>query len=630
MNGKATILIIDDKPANIFALEQLLERPERLFLDSTNGEDGLKIALANKVDLIILDVQMPVMDGFEVANILKSNKRTKDIPIIFASAEKKERNSIMKGFEEGAVDYLSKPLDPEITKAKVAVLLQIQLQKKELFEKNISLEKSALLINNSADIIGVIDPVTLKFEDVNNSFTAILGYPIEEVKEAVVTFFIHAEDRILVQNLVKDTKERFSVETRVYCKDRSIKWLLWHVVVRGGKWFINARDITEIKHIERIRSYLATTVKQSPDAIYIYNHEGNILSWNEGAERIYGYKEKEVLQRKIWNIIPEYLLPETQQILDFITEGKQIQFQQVKRISKERKALDLLFSGSVIIDSNDQQKSIAITERDVTQQMFDEEKIKQLNSQMQLHIAHLEESELKLASANRLKGEFVANMSHELRTPLNGIIGFSELLVDKRVGPLNAKQEEYLGDILNSGNHLLRLINDVLDLSKIESDKFELVIDTFSVNDTIDEVCSVVKSIADKKNITVAVSIASAIKEISIDKNKFKQVLYNLLSNAIKFTNPYGKVGIEVEPLGNDSFTMKVKDTGIGMSQEGMERLFAPFVQLDSGLSRKQDGTGLGLMLAKKFVERHNGKIWIESEPGKGSVITVILPRQIS
>ena len=142
MDDNTIILIIDDKPANIFSLEKLLERPDRFFLDSTNGEDGLKIALANKIDLIILDVQMPGMDGFEVAKILKSNKRTKDIPIIFASAEKKERHSIMKGFDEGAVDYLSKPLDPDLTKAKVAVLLKIQLQKRELIEKNQALEEA--------------------------------------------------------------------------------------------------------------------------------------------------------------------------------------------------------------------------------------------------------------------------------------------------------------------------------------------------------------------------------------------------------------------------------------------------------------------------------------------------------
>jgi signal transduction histidine kinase len=140
MESNVTILTIDDKTANIFAIENLLEKPGRTFLNATNGKEGLTLALNNDVDLIILDVQMPEMDGFEVAQILKSNKRTKDIPIIFASAEKKEQQSVIKGFEEGAIDYLYKPLDPEVTKAKVSVLLKIQMQKKELTEKNKSLE----------------------------------------------------------------------------------------------------------------------------------------------------------------------------------------------------------------------------------------------------------------------------------------------------------------------------------------------------------------------------------------------------------------------------------------------------------------------------------------------------------
>jgi len=142
MDSTVTILIIDDREENIFALERLLEKPQRSFLKATNGQEGLKLALKNNIDLVILDVQMPEMDGFEVAQVLKSNKKTRDIPIVFASAEKKERHSIMKGFEEGAVDYLPKPLDPELTRAKVAVLLKIQLQKRELIEKNTSLERA--------------------------------------------------------------------------------------------------------------------------------------------------------------------------------------------------------------------------------------------------------------------------------------------------------------------------------------------------------------------------------------------------------------------------------------------------------------------------------------------------------
>jgi two-component system sensor histidine kinase/response regulator len=147
-NENVTILIIDDKKSNIIALEHLLEKQGRTFISATNGKEGLKFALNNPVELIILDVQMPEMNGFEVAQVLKSSKRTKDIPIIFASAEKKERDSIMQGFEEGAVDYLSKPLDPELTRAKVSVLLKIQLQKKELIEKNKSLEEAEAKIKD--------------------------------------------------------------------------------------------------------------------------------------------------------------------------------------------------------------------------------------------------------------------------------------------------------------------------------------------------------------------------------------------------------------------------------------------------------------------------------------------------
>lgn len=147
MTSTMTLLLVDDKETNLFALEQLLEKQDRIFLKATTGREGLKLALDHEIDLIILDVQMPEMDGFEVAQILKSNKRTKDIPIIFASAEKKERQSIIQGFEEGAVDYLAKPLDPELTKAKVSVLLKIRLQNRQLQEKNLALQQAEERIN---------------------------------------------------------------------------------------------------------------------------------------------------------------------------------------------------------------------------------------------------------------------------------------------------------------------------------------------------------------------------------------------------------------------------------------------------------------------------------------------------
>ncbi|HLA57992.1 MAG TPA: response regulator, partial [Puia sp.] len=229
-SNPSVVLLVDDKPANILSLENLLSYKDRVLLNAASGEEALKIMLNKDVDLIILDVHMPDMDGFEVTRILKSNKRTKNIPIIFVTAENKERKLMMKGYDEGAIDYLFKRLDPEIVKSKVAVLLKIQLQKKELLEKNISLQKSALLINNSADIIGIIDSSTFRIDEINLAFTDILGYSLEEVRGTTLLFFLDQIDRALIQDLSKQVKDRFSFETPVYCKDKTIKWLQWKVV----------------------------------------------------------------------------------------------------------------------------------------------------------------------------------------------------------------------------------------------------------------------------------------------------------------------------------------------------------------------------------------------------------------
>lgn len=278
--GKATILIVDDKTANIFALENLLAEKDRVFVTATNGKDALKTVLNEDIDLIILDVQMPDMDGFEVAQILKSNKKTKDIPIIFASAEKTEYKSMMKGYEEGAIDYLFKPLDPQIAKAKVAVFLKTQLQKKELIEKNSSLQKSELLINNSADIIGIIDIPTFTIEEINNAFTDILGYTLEETAGRTLTFFLTAEDKTRVQELNKQKKERLSFETRIYCKDRSTKWLHWKIVVKDEKWFVNARDITLQKKADEQIMQLNTDLKINITQLEATNKELEFFSYS--------------------------------------------------------------------------------------------------------------------------------------------------------------------------------------------------------------------------------------------------------------------------------------------------------------------------------------------------------------
>jgi PAS domain S-box-containing protein len=246
---KASILIVDDRPANLIALDALLSNDERTLIPAHSGEEALKIALSQRIDLILLDVQMPNMNGFEVAQVLKSKKQTADIPILFASAEKIDHASRMKGFEEGAVDYLFKPLDPEITKAKVSVLLEVQRQKKLLIEKNTLLETSALLISNSADIIGLLDAKTLIIEEMNPAFTTLLGYEAEKSEGKSLITFLSNEDAIKVNELALSGKEKFSFETGIVARQGSVRWFDWNITVKYGKWFANARDITEVKHL---------------------------------------------------------------------------------------------------------------------------------------------------------------------------------------------------------------------------------------------------------------------------------------------------------------------------------------------------------------------------------------------
>jgi signal transduction histidine kinase len=240
-------------------------------------------------------------------------------------------------------------------------------------------------------------------------------------------------------------------------------------------------------------------------------------------------------------------------------------------------------------------------------------------------------------SANLAKGQFLANMSHELRTPLNAIIGFSEILADKTFGDLNERQLKYSHNILDSGRHLLQLINDILDLAKVEAGGAELIRNSFSVGKALSETQTIVKTLANKKNINLEFWTASELPSLYASEAKFKQIMYNLLSNAIKFTPDGGKVFVTADAhktLRADAtpeeecLRVAVADTGIGIRKEDQERIFKEFEQVDSSYGREQQGTGLGLALTKKLVEIHGGRVWVESEgvKGKGSTFIFLIP----
>jgi PAS domain S-box-containing protein len=613
MIERANILLVDDKVDNIFALEQILARQDRNIIRASDGKEALRTVLNKEIDLIILDVKMPGMDGFEVAQILKSSKRSKDIPIIFATAEKMEHESALKGFEEGAVDYLYKPLDSEITEAKVCMLLRLQLQRKELVQKNLKLERYELLINNSADIICIINGGTLQFEEVNLVVHSILGYTVEEIKGSSILFYLDGADRPAIEKLRNDNREQFTFETRVYSKEREIKWLNWNIVNKNGLWFANARDITGIREAEEIKSYLSTVVRQSEDAIYLHDQEGKIISWNDGAEKIYGFTEAEALNMKIWNIIPEHFLTEMHSVVDEILLGEKVLSREMNRVTKFGKLIDVTFSASVIADAEGQLKSVAITERDITQQKKTRQEILQLNTNLNDNVAQLESTNNDLES-------FSYSVSHDLRAPLRAVNSYTQIILEEYSSQFDVELKRLFLVIQNSAKRMDILINDLLAFARMGKRTVKKVSLDFDK-----QVRQVISELEGQGKIN-AEFVIHPLKSAEGDAGLTYQVWTNLISNAIKYsgkrTTPLIEIGFAESA---NEYIYSVKDNGTGFNMAYAHKLFGVFQRLHD--SKDFEGTGIGLAIVKRVIAKHGGSVWAEGEPDKGATFYFSLPR---
>lgn len=374
------------------------------------------------------------------------------------------------------------------------------------------------------------------------------------------------------------------------------------------------RDVTELKkaHMElkEQKKLLASTFESIPDLLAVVdrNHQIVLSNW-KGHE----YFINEDMSSE--SICYKSFLKKDKQCdpclpFDVFDSGEILTYQIHNEIDSTFREIRVI----PIFDNKGKVSKILEHVRDITEQKKAE--------------IQLMDAKLIAETASKSKSEFIANMSHELRTPLNSIIGFSDFLLEGAFGELNDKQEKYLSNISNSGKHLLMIINDILDLSKIEAGEMELRPECFNFNEAIDEVTTIMDSQAQRKNITLTNNVTGVLS-VNGDRAKIKQILYNLLSNAVKFTPVGGLVDINanINNEANDKIlTITVCDTGIGISEENKDILFHPFKQIDSFYSRQHEGTGLGLALVSKFVEMHNGNIDVDSKPGKGSCFTVNIP----
>lgn len=368
------------------------------------------------------------------------------------------------------------------------------------------------------------------------------------------------------------------------------------------------RDITERKRFEAQLKMFSMALDSAHDSALITDLSGNILYANLATQRIFGWPQARITGTNLQVFFQNE--EQVRCVLERAT-GEGWSGQIVCQRYNGQTFTAFVSISPVYGEEEDIPHAVSIILRDITQQ----EEIK----------AELASKNLELARANRLKTEFLANMSHELRTPMTSILGFSSLLDQQVYGELNDRQRLYVNQIHQSGEHLLSLINEVLDLSKVEAGQMDLHVTPISVDTICDDVLKMVETQAEMKNLMVHRQVDTDLPVLMADEMRVRQMLLNLLSNAIKFTHKGLSIGLRVRRQG-EYFNFTVWDEGIGIPEEQLSSLFQPFQQLDSSLSKQYEGTGLGLALTQKLTRLHGGDITVESEPGKGTQFTIHLP----
>jgi PAS domain S-box-containing protein len=497
---KVNLLLVDDHPENLLTLEAVLDAPDYNLVRAQSGMQALRLLLKEDFSLILLDVCMPGLNGFDTAAMIRERPKTREIPIIFITAVNKTDDDIEKGYSVGAVDYIVKPFDPEALKMKVAALARLQ--------------KTAEILPNEP------------------------------------------------KKISPQEKEPGSDHPHYRSLTNSIRQILWIAQPDGAVDFLNQPW---------------------------FNYTGLTFEQSEG----WGWKEA---------VHEEDLQPVLDAWRNALQQGREYQTE------CRLKQADGLFRWHSMR---------ALPERDSQGRI-----LAWLGTAIDVHVQ--KEAQKKAEAAARLKSEFVANVSHELRTPLNAIIGYSALLLQGIYGQVPEEQKSPVDGIQKNAFGLLELINNLLDLSKIESGSLRVAIEPVDLRRLLPAAFDTVKPLMNGKRIEVEWKIQNNLKTLQSDPLKVRQIFLNLLVNAIKFTERGSITITAVEAEGG--VLLSVQDTGVGIKEEDLSIIFEPFRQIDGSITREVDGSGLGLTIVKSLVEALHGSIKVQSLLGKGSTFTLFLP----
>ena len=551
-NSRANILLVDDRPENLLALEALLEPLDANLVRANSGDEALKRILAQDFAVILLDVQMPGLNGFETAKLIKAREKSRYIPIIFLTAISKEEQFVFEGYSVGAVDYMFKPFPPDVLRSKVAVFLD--LHKKQ-----------------------------------------------EQIKEQ---------------------------EQRLRESER--------------------REL-ELRHVATLReseARMAEVVGSAMDAIIMFDEKQRITMFNAAAERLFQAPADSAIGRPVGDFLPPGFKDE---YLDTICSasaaakasngsGPEVRTPEVEKFTGKRsngEQVPLEASVSCLeLPAGKMYTLIArdITEREAAEEALRKQAVSLANSAAELTALneelHMRQAELEQAMSAR--NRFYASMSHELRTPINAIIGYNTLMLDNIYGPLNEKQQRGIERTHKAAKHLLELVNDILDLSKIEAGKMEVDLQEVDFPHLVEDLFVTVQPLADEKGSPLSLKMEGGPRRIISDPRRLRQILLNLLSNAIKFGE--GKpIEVICRPTDEGQFEIEVVDHGQGIPPEDVARIFDEFVQLTRPKrpqpGPQQEGTGLGLPISRGLAKLLGGTLQVESTPGEGSRFRLSVPQ---
>jgi PAS domain S-box-containing protein len=535
---RARILMVDDRAENLFALEAILEPLGHELVRANSGEEALRAVLTSDFACILMDVQMPRMNGFEAAQIIKSRERSRHTPILFLTAISKEEEFIYEGYSVGAVDYIFKPFNPDILRSKVAVFV-------ELFLKNELLKEGERKLRES---------------------------------------------------------ERREMELR---------------------------HRTELLESE---ARMAQIVGSAMEAIITFDEDGKITLFNAAAERMFGVKSSRAVGQSVNRFFRPDLTGAALEGGGGKRKGGEVapQSRSLTGVRGEETFPVEASISSLVLPT---ERVFTVIARDVSERRRAEEALRQqavslaqTTAQLKAVNEQLQARQDELEAAMSARSRFYASMSHELRTPINAILGYSSLLLENIYGPLNEKQIWGIQRANKAAQHLLELVNDILDLSKIEAGKVELEVQATTFPDLIHDLFVTVRPLADEHGSELSLREPPDPITIVSDPRRVRQILLNLLSNAIKFGE--GKaITVACIPAEDGGVEVSVADLGRGIPPEDREKIFDEFVQLSQ--PDQTQGTGLGLPISRRLARLLGGSLHVESQIGEGSTFTLRLPSKL-